>query len=414
MFLSKVSDTAALAFSSLLTHKLRTFLTMLGIIFGVGAVISMMSIGAGAGAEAMSIIDAMGKRNIYVRAKEFEEEDLREIRKTSLGLSLRDAESLRKVVPGVEVVSAFKGIRVHKVLGKFLKSDIRVKGISPEYRELSNLKMASGYFFSGRDDRTFQHVCLIGSEAKRKLFGYEDAIGKRLKINNVWFVVVGILESYGFERKELEGMPLEDVSNDILVPVRTALKNFNFEDMEDELDEIIMRISEEYDVEEIAAIVGTFMSQLHGGEDDFEISIPVRLLEQSRRTQRIFNIVMGSIASLSLLVGGIGIMNIMLASVLERTSEIGLRRAVGARKSDIRNQFLAESVAISLCGGLLGILFGFGVANGVALFAGWKTLVTVSSIILSTGVAAAVGLIFGLYPATRAAGLDPIEALRHE
>ena len=410
----KLSDAVAVAFNSLLTHKMRTFLTMLGIIFGVGAVISMMSIGEGAEAEAMAIIDAMGKRNIYVKAKEYEEEDLREIRETSLGLSLRDADSIRKVVPGVEVVASFKEIRVHKVLGKYLESEVRVKAVSPTYKDLAHLRVSDGYFFDERDDREFRQFCVIGSEAKRKLFGFEEALGRRLKINNVWFVVAGILESYGFERKELEGIPLEDVANDILVPIRTALKHFEFEELEDELDEIVVKVSGEYDVEEISVVVGTFLKQLHGGEDDFEISIPVRLLAQSRKTQNIFNIVMGSIASLSLLVGGIGIMNIMLASVLERTSEIGLRRAVGARKSDIRNQFLAESVAISLAGGIIGIIFGFVVADSVALFAGWKTLVTVTSIFLSTGVAAGVGLIFGLYPAARAARLDPIVALRHE
>jgi putative ABC transport system permease protein len=214
--------------------------------------------------------------------------------------------------------------------------------------------------------------------------------------------------------QSFEGVPMGSADTEIYLPVSTAERKFEHPPLDSPLDEIVIRLEEGQSGREAASVVSGLLSRLHAGADDYEIVVPEALLEQSRRTQRLFNVVMGCIAGISLLVGGIGIMNIMLATVLERTREIGVRRAVGARRSDIRFQFVVESFAISLIGGLAGVVAGIAIARGVAVYAGWQTIVTLGSILISTGVAMAVGLASGIYPATRAAGLDPIEALRYE
>ena len=209
-------------------------------------------------------------------------------------------------------------------------------------------------------------------------------------------------------------MTLEGTANDVYVPVTTAERRFNRPPLKSPLDELVVSMAPGTPVQESAAVIRTMLDRLHGGAADYTITVPEALLEQSRRTQRLFDIVMGAIAGISLLVGGIGIMNIMLATVLERTREIGVRRAMGARRVDIRNQFVLEAFAITVTGGLLGIAMGLAIAKGVAFYAGWSTIVTFWSIALSVGVSVAVGLVFGSYPAVRAARLDPVESLRYE
>jgi putative ABC transport system permease protein len=229
----------------------------------------------------------------------------------------------------------------------------------------------------------------------------------------VWLTVIGVLPPEAGDR-ELLGIPVESTANEILIPLSAARRKFERDLLQDELDEVRTTLRPEADPLESAAVIGTLLERLHGGERDFDLVVPQALLEQSRRTQRLFNVVMGCIAGISLLVGGIGIMNIMLATVLERTPEIGVRRTVGARRKDIRNQFMVEAFVISLSGGASGILLGILLARGVAAYAGWATVVTPWSILLACGVSMAVGLIFGIYPALSAARLDPIEALRRE
>ena len=238
-------------------------------------------------------------------------------------------------------------------------------------------------------------------------------MGQRLKINDVWFEIVGLLTDAG-GTDSFEGVSLGSTADEIYLPVTTAIRKFDRDPLEAPLDEIVVRLDRGVSSRVTAATIRNLLDRLHAGADDFELVVPEALLEQSRRTQRLFNIVMGCIAGISLLVGGIGIMNIMLATVLERTREIGIRRAVGARRKDIRLQFMIESFTISLLGGLAGVVMGVVIAGVVAAFAGWATVVTAWSILLSTGVSVAVGLTSGIYPAVRAAALDPIEALHYE
>ncbi|MFQ5702217.1 MAG: ABC transporter permease, partial [Acidobacteriota bacterium] len=294
------------------------------------------------------------------------------------------------------------------------RSDGQVLGVGRSYFDLMNLHVAAGSLFDPVEERTFRRVCVLGYRARRQLFAFLDPIGEPIKINDVWFTVVGTLAPRTLAKREFQGVELESGDSSIFVPITTALKMFEQEPLASELDEVVMRIRAETSISEATALVNATLERMHGGERDFTVVVPEQLLDQSRKTRRIFNIVMGGIAGISLLVGGIGIMNIMLASVMERTREIGVRRAVGARRQDILSQFLSESVVISLLGGVSGVLLGFGISWGVSLLSEWSTVVTGFSVLLAFGFSVAVGLIFGTYPAMNAAGLDPIEALRHE
>ncbi len=402
------------AWDSLRTHKMRSLLTVLGIIFGVGAVIAMLSIGAGAEKQALELIDTMGVRNIIVTAKEFKDDEQRKIREKSLGLSRRDAEAVVEAVPGVESVALRVTLQTFKVISPGGRSEPRVLGVSSRYGEMMNLALDEGRFFDDEDEATFAGVCVIGPGARRDLYGFEPAIGKPLKVNDRWLTVVGVLATRMPGGRDFEGVTIESTANDVYIPVTTATRKFRSDPLKSPVDEMIVRIKPETPVQEAAAVMGTLIDRLHGGARDTTLTVPEALLEQSRRTQRLFNVVMGCIAGISLLVGGIGIMNIMLATVLERTREIGVRRALGAQRIDIRNQFVIESFTISAFGGLCGVIMGVVIARTVAAYAGWETIVTPFSIVLSTGVSLAVGLVFGIYPALRAANLDPIDALRYE
>jgi putative ABC transport system permease protein len=401
------------AVGNLAVHKLRSALTMLGMIFGVGAVIAMLSIGAGAEKQALEMIERLGLRNVILRSKEMKDEELEEIRKKSQGLSWRDAQAIEDAVPGVELVAGRLEIEPYKVLSATAKTKAKVYGVSFRQAEISRLRLSQGRFFDALDERDHAQVCVIGPGVRRELFGYGAALGSDLKVNDVWLTVVGVLQDEG-SASAFEGVQLGTTAREIYVPVTTASRKFDRPPLKAPLDELIVRLTPAAEPRKTAAVVQELVDRIHGSAGDFELVVPEALLEQSRRTQRLFSIVMGCIASISLLVGGIGIMNIMLATVLERTREIGVRRAVGARRLDIRNQFIIESFSISAMGGVLGIAVGLLIAKAVAAYAGWPTVVTLASIVLSTGVSIAVGLTSGIYPAVRAAELDPIDALRYE
>jgi putative ABC transport system permease protein len=410
----EVREAMGSSVESLRSHALRSVLSMLGIIFGVGAVIAMLSIGAGAEREALEIIDAMGLRNVIVKDKRFDRDnELQEIRRKSPGLALRDAEAIREGVPGVERVVRKIEVDPWKVLSATGRAKPKVIGVSHEYADLVRLPLRDGRFFDRRDEETFAQVCVIGDGVRRDLFGFEPAVGRPLKINEQWLTVVGVLAPSGAAR-EIKGLSVGSTANEIYLPVTVAERKFDRVPLRSPLDELIVSMAPGTPVQESSTVIASLIDRLHGGAADYSITVPEALLEESQRTQRLFDIVMGAIASISLLVGGIGIMNIMLATVLERTREIGVRRAVGARRADIRNQFVIESFTITAAGGLLGIAMGIAIAKGVALYAGWTTIVTPSSILLSVGVSVGVGLVFGIYPALRAAELDPIESLRYE
>jgi putative ABC transport system permease protein len=407
-------ETFTTALSNLATHKMRTALTMLGMVFGVGAVIAMLSIGAGGEKKALEAIGRLGLQNVIVRAKSVKPEERQELRKKSLGVSLRDGEAIAEAVPHVEVVLPRVEVKAYKILAPDAKTKGKVFGLSSAYADLASVQIAEGRFFDLRDEQEHGQVAVIGQEIRRNLFGYGPAIGRQFKVNDVWLEVIGILGGDPAASAGSSAIPTSATSQEIWIPVSTAMRKFDRDPLDAPLDELLVKVKEGVSTRDTARLIRPLLDRLHGGADDYEVVVPEALLEQSQQTQRIFNIVMGSIAGISLLVGGIGIMNIMLASVMERTREIGLRRAIGARPRDIRNQFVIESFAISLIGGISGIIIGIVLARLVAAYAGWPTVITASSLILSTGVSMTVGLVSGIYPANRAAELNPIEALRYE
>jgi putative ABC transport system permease protein len=403
------------AVGNLATHKLRTSLTMLGMIFGVGAVIAMLSIGAGGEKKALEAIGKLGLRNVIVRAKNVKPEERAELRKKSLGVSLRDGEAIVEAVPSIQRVLPRIEVKAYKIIAPGAKTKAKVFGVSWRTREVASVNLAEGRFLDARDEREHAQVAVIGQEVRRNLFGYGPALGKLLKVNDVWLEVIGILASeHTGTSATQDGVSAGSNAEEIWIPSTTAMRKFDRDPLDAPVDELLVTVKEGVSTKTTAELMKPLLDRLHGGADDYEIVVPEALLEQSRQTQRIFNIVMGSIAGISLLVGGIGIMNIMLASVLERTREIGVRRAIGATKKDIRSQFIVESFTISILGGICGIVIGIVLARLVAAYAGWPTVITIWSLLLSTGVSIAVGLVSGIYPAARAAELNPIEALRYE
>ncbi|HYM62460.1 MAG TPA: ABC transporter permease [Thermoanaerobaculia bacterium] len=407
-------ETLQSAVSNLARHKLRTALTMLGMIFGVGAVIAMLSIGAGGEKQALDAIGRLGLQNVLVRAKVVKPEDRAELRKKSLGVSMRDGEAILEAVPNAELALPRVEVKAYKILSPEGKTKGKVFGVSSRYASMAAVDLAEGRFFDARDESEHAQVCLIGGDVRRDLFGFGPAVGKQLKVNDLWLEVVGILGGDPAADSDARGIPAGTAAQEIWMPVSTAMRKFERDPLDAPVDELLVRVKEGVSTRATAELISPLLDRLHGGADDYEIVIPEALLEQSRKTQRIFSIVMGSIAGISLLVGGIGIMNIMLASVMERTREIGVRRALGARKIDIRAQFVIESFTLSAIGGLTGIVIGIVLARLVAAYAGWPTVITIGSLLLSTGVSVTVGLVFGIYPAARAAELNPIEALRYE
>jgi putative ABC transport system permease protein len=399
---------------SLLHHRLRTLLTLLGMIFGVGAVIAMLSIGKGAEREALQLIDTMGLRNIIIKAKVFEESKLKEIRETSPGLTLQDLNAARETLPFLSTYSANKQIKAFAVFSRAGESDADVWGVTPTHLQMANLSMGAGRFLLPFDDLVYAHVCVIGSRVAQILFPSESPLGQQVKINHVWMTVVGVLKDKNLLKDEFQGITLKGEQNNIYVPIQTALMVFRFGDYESDLDEFRVQIKKEISSATAAATLAHLMKRRHKEIDDYEMIVPEALLEQHRKTQNIFTIVMACIAGISLLVGGIGIMNIMLATVLERTREIGLRRALGARQKDIQRQFIAETVSISAIGGTAGILFGFALSMAISAFTGWPVGWTITAVLLSFFVCTVIGLVSGIYPALQASRLDPIEALRHD
>ncbi|MBI3406676.1 MAG: ABC transporter permease [Acidobacteria bacterium] len=401
----------------MLLHKLRSLLTMLGMIFGVAAVVSMLSIGAGAQQQVMAFIEQLGVRNLIVEAREptsWEESTQR--RKVSPGLTLSDLRVIRSNVSGVLESTPRKKFTPSRMLPKPQRDIPNVFGVEPNYQRIANLRLASGRFFTDDEAKRAASVCVLGEGARANLFGVEDPVGKFVKVNEQWFQVVGAVGAQLTVQGGVEGVGVTDMNNLIYVPVGAAM--FRLEDNKsgyrDEIDGIYMQLSSTDLSLPTADVVRSVLTTTHRGESDFSVVVPAELLAEQRRTQRIFDTVMVAIASISLLVGGIGIMNIMLASILERTREIGVRRALGARQKDIIRQFLIEAILISFVGGVMGIAFGFGISYLISWLAGWKTIVTPISVVVAFVVSVSVGLIFGIYPARKAARLDPVEAIRYE
>jgi putative ABC transport system permease protein len=402
---------------SLLLHKLRTFLTMLGMIFGVAAVVSMLSIGAGAQQQVMAFIEQLGVRNLIVEAKEATDWQAKQkIRQTSPGLTFQDLRAIRTNTAGIEESTARKRFTPSKMIPKPQHDMPVIYGVTPIYQQIVNLRVVEGRFYDDQEDARAAAVCVLGEGAYANLFGQTEAVGKYVKVNEQWFHVIGVLGPQLSSQTPVAGLPAQDLNNLIYVPLYAALLRLEdtYSEYHDEIDGIYLHLDARTDSFVAAEVVRSILNVSHHNAGDFSVIVPAELLAEQRSTQRIFEIVMVAIAAISLLVGGIGIMNIMLAGILERTHEIGVRRAVGATRGDIARQFLVEAVLISFVGGVTGIFFGFGISRLIAWLAGWSTIVTLTSILLAFLVSAAVGLVFGIYPATKAARLDPVEALRYE
>jgi putative ABC transport system permease protein len=414
--IAQVLPELRMGLASLFAHKLRSGLTMLGMIFGVGAVVAMLSITEGAQKEMMSFIDALGVNNIIIEAKEaVDRNELQARRAISPGLTFRDFRAIGENVSGIEFASPRKRFKPIKILPKVTTDVPLLIGVEANYEKIHSLKFSEGRFFTDAENLESTQVCVLGENAKIALFGFEPAVGKDVKINDVWLKVIGVLASQG-QGADVEGLEVASADNIVIAPLNTVMRRFedNMSWLKDEIDGIYIRMRPGSDSIQTSSVIRALLANAHKDAGDFAVTVPASLLEQRRRTQLIFKVVMICIASISLLVGGIGIMNIMLATVLERTREIGIRRAIGARQGDIVRQFLTEATLISIIGGLVGIAFGYSLSQLIATAAGWSTVVTTASIVVAFGVSVGIGLLFGSYPAVKAARLDPIEAIRYE
>jgi putative ABC transport system permease protein len=406
-----------LGLQNLLAHRLRTLLTMLGMIFGVAAVVSMLSIGAGARQKVMAAIEQMGVRNLIVEAKETVEwQAHQKIRQVSPGLTFQDYRVIRDNVSDVAAATPRKRYAPTKTIPKSQQDVPMVYGVTPVYTAIASLRVTEGNFFDEDQEKRSAPVCVLGTGARAGLFGAANPIGQYVKLDEQWFRVIGVVGPQISSQTDIAGVPAQDANNIIYVPLNSALLRLEntYSDVRDEIDGIYLNLADSSQLVQSSQVVRAILDSSHHGASDYSIIVPAELLAEQKRTERLFNAVMVAIASISLLVGGIGIMNIMLASILERTREIGVRRAVGARQSDIVRQFVVEAIMISFVGGTFGIVFGFAMSRLIALLAGWSTIVTAPSILLAFVVSISVGLIFGIYPAMKAARLDPVEAMRHE
>lgn len=401
-------------FAELAQHKLRTLLTLLGMIFGVGAVIAMLNIGEGAEREALKMIDTMGLHNLIVNGKKFEEKELKEQRKHSTGLTIRDGEVSVESLPFVQSFSAQKIVDTYSIFSAKGKSDGEALGVSSSFFELSKFTLDDGRFLDEQDNVNFSQVVLLGSSTARQLFPQGGALGQNVKINHIWFKVVGVLQAPFLKKEEFQGIKLGGDQHKVFIPLNTALHKFPSKDLVSEVDSLRLKLDGIVDPVEAAKAVSHLLERRHNEVDDYDIVVPAALLAQQKQTQQIFNIVMSCVAGISLLVGGIGIMNIMLATVLERTKEIGLLRAIGATQKDIQQQFIAESFTISILGGILGVFFGILLSELISIYSQWAVSWSLTAIVLSFSICALVGLIFGVYPAIKASKLDPIDALQSD
>jgi putative ABC transport system permease protein len=408
---------AEMGLKNLLLHRTRSLLTMLGMIFGVAAVVAMLSIGAGARQRVMAIIEQMGVHNLIVEAKEtLEWQAHSKMRKLSPGLTVQDYRVILDDVNGVTASTPRKRLTPSKVIPKPQQEMPLVYGVNPSYQAITGLHLSNGSFFNQKDEDSGAPVCVLGAAAKWGLFGSANALGEYVKVNEQWFRVLGVVDPQLSSDSPVAGAPAVDTNNIIYIPLQSSFQRLedSYSDVRDEIDGIYLQLGDSAGIAEAGQVTRAILDSSHHGADDFSIIVPAELLAEQKRTEHLFSIVMVAIASISLLVGGIGIMNIMLASILERTREIGLRRAVGARQSDIVRQFVVEAMMISFAGGTIGVVLGFVISRAIAWLAGWSTIVTFSSIALAFLVSISVGLVFGIYPATKAARLDPVEAIRYE
>jgi len=437
-----------IALEALISNQTRSLLTALGIIFGVAAVISMLAIGNGTQAELNEQMKLVGVNNIVIEpVVEQKEENLeqnndgKEKEKFSPGLRLVDAESIKEVVPSVRKISPEIVLETY-IISNGLRRSAKLVGVEPVYFEIFNFNLSEGEMFNDYQVAVGSPVCIIGKSIKNRFFPTENAIGKKLKVGPRWLEVIGVLEQRLISESSVSNLGIRDYNMDVYTPLETVLIRYENRDMvtkamieqanassngDDEnssqskqaknyhqIDRMVVQVEKTELLSPIADVISRLLERKHFNVIDYQIEIPELLLKQQKRNNELFNYVLGAIAGISLLVGGIGIMNIMLASVLERIKEIGLRLALGAKKQDIIHQFMFESVLISISGGLIGVILGISMAFLVSELAEINTVISFSSILISFGVAASVGLVFGIAPARRAAMQNPINSLRYE
>lgn len=460
MFSQRVMANLYIAIGAVLTNKVRSLLTALGIIFGVAAVIAMLAIGNGAQQEILAQIKLVGVNNIVIKPIiEQEEEKIaentggkKEKKKFSPGLTIRDVNAIRETIPGITKMSPEIILNTY-VIRSGIRRSAKLVGIDPSYFDIFSFELQEGQRFNDEQLKIGAPVCVIGNSIKSKFFPTEDPIGKSIKVGPHWLKIVGVMKERLVSKTSISKLGIRDFNMDIYAPLQTVLVRYrnrdvisaealrkeamksggnfiiiggggsNDEQTEEEqmesknyhqLDRLVIQVEQTSQLQPIAEIISRMLERRHYELVDYEIEIPELLLKQQQRTNDIFNYVLGAIAGISLLVGGIGIMNIMLASVLERIKEIGLRLSIGAKKTDIIQQFLFEAVMISVTGGIIGVILGISLAFLVSSVADIPTVISFMSIVLSFGVAATVGLIFGIAPARKAANQDPITSLRYE
>ncbi len=450
-----------IALEAVFLNKFRSSLTALGIIFGVAAVITMMAIGNGAKKEILDQIKLVGVNNILILPKSEKHKDAssgsgsgdqssqsqdqgsdKNQQKFSPGLSLDDARAISTVIPTVLTVSPEVDYKTD-ILKDGVKASSKLTGVSPDFFKAFSLDLQEGTMFNEEQLTQGKSVCIIGPTLKSKFFPSENAVGKDIKCGPIWLHIVGVLKKREISQSSIDDLGISDYNNSIYAPIQTLLRRFKDRSMitskslhggsvfydgwnmistddgssvneKNQLDKIVVQVKESSDLLPTVDILKKMMLRRHQGVEDFEIKVPELLLKTAQRTKDIFNIVLGAIASISLLIGGIGIMNIMLASVMERIKEIGIRQAIGATKRDIILQFLMEATLLSISGGLIGIILGLALSKIIMGLTGILTIVSPISIIISFGVSASVGIIFGYMPSQRAAKQDPVESLRHE
>jgi putative ABC transport system permease protein len=442
-----------IAVESIISNKLKSILTALGIIFGVAAVISMLAIGKGAQQEILDQIKMVGVNNILISPiiedeGSSSEEGEQQQNKFSRGLTLLDVEAIRENIPSVQSISPEVSYNANVVLNG-VRYSAKLIGVTNDYFGLYNLPLQSGVFFNDYQEFHGIQVCIIGANIRSKFFSRVDPIGQYIKFDGIWLKVIGVLEKTNVSLTGFEDAGINVYNDNIYIPVKTMLmryqnralantrllnETFNMRGMGGmgrrmvvatqstsstkvnyhQLDRIVVQVKETEQLNPTTEVLSRMMLRRHMGVKDFEITVPELLLKQQQRTKDIFNIVLGAIASISLVVGGIGIMNIMFASVMERIKEIGTRMAIGAKKMDIVVQFLSEAVLISVSGGFIGVILGVILSFTIQRVADINTIVTPFSVIVAFGVSAAVGVIFGYSPAKRASERDPIESLRYE
>jgi len=440
-----------IALEAVSNNKFRSILTALGIIFGVAAVISMLAIGNGAQQEILEQMKLVGVNNIVITPRtdmsdsNNEDEEAGNIAssKFSPGLTLKDAESIVDIIPNIHKISPEVKYDTY-ILKDGNRRQAKLTGVTPDFFEVYNLKLERGNMFNFQQLDEGKAVCIIGPSIKTKFFQQENPIARYIKCGNIWLKVIGVLENRKIAEDMEENLGVSDYNNNIYAPIQTVLLRYKDrsvisandlqsgetifsgnmvievqgdenKDIEgNQLDKIVVQVSESEYLIPTTTVLNRMLKRRHMDVEDFEIQIPELLLKQQQRTKDIFNIVLGAIASISLIVGGIGIMNIMLASVMERIKEIGIRMSTGARKSDIVAQFLFEAILISITGGLIGIVLGISLAKVIMKATDILTIVSPASILISFSVSAAVGIVFGYMPARKAAQQDPMQSLRHE